>query len=355
MTNPAPGPWIETNGTRALTTTTQRWVKHPTSVRRCGTPIHRTVTIHYSPRRPIIMGLQQCRNRFVCPHCSWHLRVTLAQRWWRVLAHMSTDYHPALVTLSIPTRAKEHLGSALADLTATWQHYRSLDATEIFGSSTYIYAWALEIIIGGRHGPQPQINCLTVPTESWDPDPQVAADRVTDLWLQATHATTTRTPTPTNITHNYLTPETTQPALNHAVGLDRHPDLSPDRSTDGSTLLELALRAHLNNNTKAGRLLAQSARHLIRRKSYAESSNWKQTATTTNAVPLDANSIYQTIYTPHPQLAYTIRSADYTKHKPTIDHWTDTTNNPTRPQFQNSLHTLLDQTHIQPTRIKLPT
>ena len=351
MANPAPGPWIEANGTRALAATTQKWVKHPTTVRRCGTPIHRTVTIHYSPRRPIIAGLQQCRNRFVCPHCSWHLRTVLAKRWNQVLTHMSTDYHPALMTLSLPTRPGEHLDTFLADLTAAWERYRSLDATEMFGASTFFYSWALEVIISDRYQPQPRLHCLTVPTPSWNADPRVVADRVTDLWLQAAHATTTRTISTTHAAHNYLTPETTQPALNHALGLDP----SPNTTTNGSTLLQLALRAHLGNNTRAGRLLAYSARRLTRRKSHAESNNWKKVATAINAVPLDANSIHETIYTPDPQHAYTIRSADYTQHKPAIDHWCDTTNNPTHTHFKNSLHALLNQTRIQPARIKQPT
>ena len=351
MANPAPGPWIEENGTRALAATTQKWVKHPTTVRRCGTPIHRTVTIHYSPRRPIIMGLQQCRNRFVCPHCSWHLRVVLAQRWNQVLAHMSTDYRPAHVTLSVPTRPGEHLDAVLADLMAAWARYRSLDAIEVFAASTFFYSWALEVIISDRYQPQLRLHCLTVPTASWDRDPRVSADRVTDLWLQAAHATTTRTLSTTHVVHNYLTPETTQPALNHALGLV--PSLNT--TSHGSTLLQLALRAHLNNDTKAGRLLAYSARRLTRRKSRAESTYWKQAARAINAVALDANSIYQTIYAPDPHHVFTIRSADYTRHKPVIDHWCDTTKNPTRTDFHAGLHALLNQTGIYPARIKQPT
>ena len=159
--DPPPGLWIAANGTRALAATTQRWVTIPQTVRSCGTPIHLTVAIHYSPWRPLIRGLQQCRNRFVCPHCSWHLRTVLAQRWNHILtALFDIDVPLAFVTLSLPARPDEHLDAVLSDLMAAWKRFRSLDAIELFGSSTFNFAWALGVTVGDRDGPRPQLNCF---------------------------------------------------------------------------------------------------------------------------------------------------------------------------------------------------
>ena len=60
----APGLWVKRYGTRALTATVQKWVEFPKSVRGCGLPLGPTVGVHYSPRRPVIRGVRQCRNRF---------------------------------------------------------------------------------------------------------------------------------------------------------------------------------------------------------------------------------------------------------------------------------------------------
>ena len=354
--DPPPGLWIAANGTRALAATTQRWVTVPQTVRSCGTPIHLTVAVHYSPWRPLIRGLQQCRNRFVCPYCSWHLRVVLTRRWNHILTALFDIGEPlALMTLSLPAGPDEHLDAVLSDLMAAWKRFRSLDTIEHFGSSSFIYAWALGVTVGDRDGPRPRLNCFTQPTPSWDRAPDYTANRVTDLWRQAAHATSGRSVPTTHVTYNYLTPESVPSAVGYALGLGPHPDLYPDTTTHGDTLLELALRAHLHNDRKAGRLLADTARRLTRRKSHQESARWKDTARFANAVALDANSIYETIYSPDPEPVCVIRSSDYTRHKPAIDHWCDTTKNLSRPDFYQSLRQLIiDQCRIHPARLTPP-
>ena len=359
--DPPPGLWIAANGTRALAATAQRWVTIPQTVRSCGTPIHLTVAIHYSPWRPLIRGLQQCRNRFVCPHCSWHLRTVLAQRWNHILTSFldGDGDQPALMTLSLPAGPDERLDAVLSDLMAAWKRFHSLDTIEEFGSSSLYYAWALGVTVGSRDGPRPQINCFTLTAPVWNLDIDNTADtddaalRVTDLWRQAAHATSGRSVPTTQVTYNYLTPETALPAVGYALGLGPHP--YPDTTTHRDTLLGLALRAHLHNDRKAGRLLADTARRLTRRKSHQESARWKDTATFTNAVALDTNTIYQTIYTPDPEPVCVIRSGDYTRHKPAIDHWCDTTKNLSRPDFYQSFHdTIIIQCRIPPARLTEP-
>ena len=113
----APGIWVKRYGTRALTATVQQWVEFPKSVRGCGLPLGPTVGVHYSPRRPVIRGLRQCRNRFVCPDCSWYFRVVLEARWRAILGELVySSYAPGFVVLSVADTPGERLGTVVDDL-----------------------------------------------------------------------------------------------------------------------------------------------------------------------------------------------------------------------------------------------
>ena len=359
----APGLWVERYGTRMLTATVQEWVKVPKSVRTCGFPIGSSIGVHYSPRRPVIRGLRQCRNRFVCPDCSWYFRLALETRWNAILVELINNwYAPAFVVLPIAQRPGEPLEGVLVDLMDGWQRFRSLDGHKDYRAGTGRYAWALGVTVGDAPGRyQLRLYCFTV-VRPPPADPAAEVEYTTDLWCRALLATSGRSVSPSRIVVDYLTPYwLRRNVVSYALGLPyRHLGYQPDyelvenryRRTDrsGSTLLDLALRAHLGDDTNAGRMLAQAAEGLTGRGSHWESTRWKQTATQIRAPNTDTDSIFTTIRSVEPQPFCTIGSGDYFEHKTAIDHWCDTTIRLFPADMRVSLEALLAGYGIEPIR-----
>ena len=107
-----PRGWIDANGTRMITAAVQRWVEVPEVVRSCGFPIGSRVSLHYSRRRVVIRGVRRCRNRFVCPDCSWHFRVALSERWGYVVAErVYRRRHPVFATFAVSYSRRGASGS----------------------------------------------------------------------------------------------------------------------------------------------------------------------------------------------------------------------------------------------------
>ena len=203
----APGLWVKRYGTRALTATVQQWVESPKSVRGCGLPLGPTVGVHYSPRRPVIRGLRQCRNRFVCPDCSWYFRVVLEARWRAILGELVySSYAPGFVVLSVADTGGERLGTVVGDLMAAWQRFRSLDGHAGYRAGTDSYAWALDVTVGDVSGRcYPRLHCFTC-ARSAPADVDTEIERTAARWRRAVAATSGRSVPTGGFIFDYLTP-----------------------------------------------------------------------------------------------------------------------------------------------------
>ena len=360
----APGLWVKRYGTRALTATVQEWVEFPKSVRGCGLPLGPTVGVHYSPRRPVIRGLRQCRNRFVCPDCSWYFRVVLEARWRAILGELVySSYAPGFVVLSVADTPGEPLGTVVDDLMAAWQRFRSLDGHAGYRAGTDSYAWALDVTVGDAPGRYyPRLHCFTC-ARSVPADVDTEIERTAARWRRAVAATSGRSVPTGGFIFDYLTPDWLWlGVVAYALGIPySHPGARLRREavesrfggphTSRSSLLQLALRAHLHNDRKAGRLLADTAVGLTHRPSHRDSKGWKRVATA-HAVDIDTDT--DTVFSlgrhAEPQPFCSIGSGDYLAHKAVIDRWCDITTDLDLADMRASLGALLDDCGIEPIR-----
>ena len=319
-------------------------------------PLHRSVAVYYATRRPVVGGLRRCRNRFVCPHCSWCHRLGLAARW-RVILDGFTDSGlvPSFVVLSLSHNARTFLRVVLADLMAAWRRFRSFDETGLCRAGTDCYAWSLEVVVGGSAGPHPHLRCFTV---RWDPsesDPVAQERYITDLWFRTAKSTASRgVVRAAGVTHDYIT-EQTGGLVDYSLGIPARSAVDQagyevryrhQRTGGEVTLLDLALRVHRNGDAPTGRLFAAAAADLHRRRSYAESKRWKNAAADPGVIAEPSVAAYAGTTDPKPVCI--VASSDYLAHKAAIEHWCDTTLSLTRPEFTESLRSLLARCRIEP-------
>ena len=349
------GVWVEAHGTALFTSGVQRWVQTPVSVRTCGMPLRRSVAIYYATRRPVVGGVRRCRNRFVCPYCSWCQRLALAARW-RVVLDGFTDkgYVPSFVVLPLSLTARTPLRVVLADLMAAWKQFRAHDGEAWWRAGTECFAWSLDVVVGGPTGPHLYLRCFTVHRDS--PKGATTQGRyIADLWFEAVESTKSSSVSPSgNVIHDYITGPAGE-IVDYSLGI-------PTRSATGRqrldaryrhqrtaaemTLLDLALRVHLTGDTHTGRLLTAAASDLYRRHSYAESKLWKAAAAGYGHIIEPSEAAYTGKTDPEPICVIT--SSDYLTNKTAIEHWTDTTMGLSQPELTESLQNLLVRHRIKP-------
>lgn len=105
-------------------------------------------------------NLRACRNRLVCPWCSWSYRLVQARAWAAVLDAAIADGCEAwLLVLTVRHEAGESLGDVRSDLMAGWQRWRQRRQVR---RVVMTWAWALDVVLGGPSGPHPHLNVLVL-------------------------------------------------------------------------------------------------------------------------------------------------------------------------------------------------
>lgn len=283
------GAYIAEHGVGAVSAAVRRWVAHPPTVRQCGTPLGALVPVSWAPGlRPSFGSLRQCRNRFVDPFCSWWWRVKAAQSTAAVLAYgRSLGMQPVEMVLTMSHRREDGgLGDVLGMINKSWSRlvvksgWRGLEP---------VWLRALDIVVGGPHGPHPHYNIvMLVPSGA---DLAGFSRWLSGAWLasvQLSHVRAFNLRAQGVIGAKVIPiddPEHERKWAGYALK-----DLSAESragfevfenrhrtSTGGHTLMELACLAH-SGVDPAGRLLAACAADLVNKRSYTTSKSWKQLA-----------------------------------------------------------------------------
>ena len=120
--------------------------------------------IHYSPTSgAIIRRLRQCRNRFFCVYCSLVGRLALATRWQEVAEYLQYQGHYlALTVLTMPHTPDDTMADQYNHLQAAWRRLttKSRGLTPLERCHIKHWARALDVMIGGKHGPHLHLNVL---------------------------------------------------------------------------------------------------------------------------------------------------------------------------------------------------
>ncbi|MDE0289320.1 MAG: hypothetical protein OXJ36_03455 [bacterium] len=260
----------------------------------------------------------------------------------------------AFRVLSVSYSTDPGLGAAVDDLIAAWQRFRSLDGHKGHRAGTGCFAWALEVTVGAS-GPCPRLNCFLMRRSPQD-SPGSEDDRAAHLWRRAVQATAEHPVSETHVTHEYLPQR--RPAFGIAQYATGVPSQFPHDAEQesrlarthqrGSTLLDVALDAHLRDDPYAGRLLADIAAQLAGRRCYSESATWKRVALQIKAGKVDTETIFTKVLSCKPSPVYTIASSDYFEFKSVIENWCASTARPSLDDFRTGFETLADDYGIEP-------
>lgn len=187
------------------------------SLRGCGLPAQRWVPLQNSGTAWKARKLRQCRNRFLCPYCSWWFRRELADRTTdRTVELVEQRGGMAYSVFSFSHRPGEQLGAVWPDLMASWRELGKMG--RVRGRPSLVKQLGLggggvasvrfpDIVVGGPNGAHPHFNVIheapleLVPCQGHGPanvGPVVAAyqrqradelsaysDLLTDAWAAA--------------------------------------------------------------------------------------------------------------------------------------------------------------------------
>lgn len=293
------GAVLADGGYRLVCRAARHWVTDPASVASCGfpvpgvsvVPVHRVDASAWS-----IRSLRQCRNRFVCPYCSWWMRRAKADEADAVVRSMRADGMTCgMMVLTLSHRLGESLRSVHGDLLDCWAAYRRERTVREYLDPCWF--WALDVVIGGPNGPHPHLNvlCAIIGQASGvvavvDPAERLAGitgDRIVrlqDRWADVVKRETGwRAARRDDVGMTWVpSGERDGAAVTaYAVGSNRSNsaglEATDDRfrvSRSGVTPMELAVAAHLGS-VECGRMLSDVARDLKGRRAFGSSSTWR--------------------------------------------------------------------------------
>lgn len=161
------GAMLSNGGYRQVGQTVRYWVAKPQGVRGCGVPVPGRGD--YLPVYKLkqegsggawtIRGLRQCRNRWVCPYCSWFFRLAKADECSKVAKTMMDDgLHVGLMVLTFSHAQGEDLRVVVADAQAIWAQFRK---DRLF-KEVLDPCWfrALDLTVNGFNGDHPHLNVI---------------------------------------------------------------------------------------------------------------------------------------------------------------------------------------------------
>lgn len=290
------GAYIQQHGIHAVSGAVRRWVDHPASVRKCGEPIGSMLPMVQDGPRTRLLGLVQCRNRFVDPYCSGWFRVALAASTARVLkARMAQGEQAAMVVLTVHHQAGDSLAAVLGWVNQSWSFL-----TRMRGWRNAGFDWIrfLDVVVGGPNGPHPHLNIMIVGDssiamlEQW-----LVHDK---RWVQAVckYLPSARVRENAAALARFgcrVVPvaddadDDDPGGLCSADNLSRYASRAVEQSAfeavdhkykqpgSGHSLMEYACAAHMGDAV-AGRMLRESASDLCGRRSWTCSAGWRKVA-----------------------------------------------------------------------------
>lgn len=341
----SPAQYFAQHGMRAVSAEVRRVVPHPPSLRSCGLPLGVEVPI-VGGERPSLLGLRQCRNRFIDPYCSGWFRQSLGEQSARVLESAMDDGWLAgmLVATVRHQDRSESLASVLGWAQSSWEKFSKRGAV---ARSEWAWLKVLDVVVGGRNGPHPHYNVLFL-VRPWSGNRQTAGwstsadfglmlareyQRAQVLWRQQERLVVTlsrglRVYSIGRDPDGLTVGKAAAYASRHVEGSrkaavevtdDRHRRMRKERS--GHTLMELACMLH-SGQEGAGALLASSAEALTGRHSYSQSSGWRALAAQCGeemiAEDADADAISSGRW-----VVGVMQAGTYRRHRPAVDQLLD--------------------------------